>query len=66
MKNVKLSDFEIYLINESLKNYKIPLSKQEFPPNSIVTKEYISMMVTQVEEKLNDVPLKSYAITKLR
>lgn len=53
MKNIKLSDFEIYLLQESLKHYKDLIDKHEFPSNSIVTKEYVEMMVAQIEEKLN-------------
>jgi hypothetical protein len=52
MKNIKLSDFEIYLLQESLKNYKSLISKEDFPKNSVVTKEYVEMMIKQVEEKL--------------
>lgn len=52
MKNIKLSDFEIYLLQESLKNYKSLISKEDFPKNSFVTKEYVEMMIKQVEEKL--------------
>ena len=52
MKNIKLSDFEIYLLQESLKNYKSLIAKEDFPKNSIVTKEYVEMMIQQLEEKL--------------
>ncbi len=52
MKNIKLSDFEIYLLQESLKNYKSLIAKEDFPKNSVVTKEYLEMMIKQVEEKL--------------
>lgn len=54
MKNIKLSDFEIYLLQESLKNYKSLISKEDFPKNSVVTKEYVEMMIKQVEEKLEE------------
>lgn len=52
MKNIKLSDFEIYLLQESLKNYKSLISKEDFPKNSIFTKGYVEMMILQLEEKL--------------
>ena len=52
MKNIKLSDFEIYLLQESLKNYKSLISKEDFLKNSVVTKEYLEMMIKQLEEKL--------------
>jgi hypothetical protein len=52
MKNIKLSEFEIYLLRESLKHYKTLVAKEEFPKNSIVTKEYVEMMIQQLEEKL--------------
>ena len=53
MKIIKLNEFEIYLLQESLKNYKELLNKQEFPSNSIVTKDYVEMMIAGIEEKLN-------------
>lgn len=52
MKNLKLGGFEIYLLQESLKHYKILIAKEEFPKNSVVTKEYVEMMIAQLEEKL--------------
>ncbi len=52
MKNIKLSEFEIYLLQESLKNYKSLISKEDFPRNSVVTKEYLELMIKQLEEKL--------------
>lgn len=58
MKNIKLSDFEIYLLQESLKNYKTLIVKKDFPKNSIVTKEYLEMMIQQLEEKLIEKPFK--------
>jgi hypothetical protein len=61
MKNVKLSEFEIYLIKESLKHYKQLISQQEFPTNSIVTKEYVFMMMDQLEEKLKEKTIKKHA-----
>lgn len=59
MKHVKLSEFEIYLVNESLKSYKQLISECEFPTNSIITKEYVTMMIRQLEEKLNSKTLTS-------
>jgi hypothetical protein len=58
MKNIKLSDFEIYLLQESLKNYKSLISKENFPRNSVVTKEYLEMMIKQLEEKLTEKSVK--------
>jgi len=52
MKNIKLSDFEIYLLQESLKHYKTLIAKENFPKNSVVTKQYVEMMIQQLEEKL--------------
>ena len=52
MKNIKLDDFEIYLLQESLKHYKSLIAKEDFPKNSVVTKEYVEMMIQQLEEKL--------------
>ena len=52
MKNIKLSDFKIYFLKESLKNYEYLLAKEDFPKNSVVTKEYVEMMILQLEEKL--------------
>ncbi len=58
MKNIKLSDFEIYLLQESLKHYKNLLPKEEFPSNSFLTKGYVAMMIQQLEEKLNEKTVK--------
>ena len=38
MKNIKLSDFKIYFLKESLKNYECLLAKEDFLKNSVVTK----------------------------
>ena len=38
MKNIKLSEFEIYLLQESLKHYQTLIAKEDFSKNSIVTK----------------------------
>jgi hypothetical protein len=58
MKNIKLSNFEIYLLQESLKNYKSLIVKEDFPKNSVVTKEYVEMIIAPVEEKLNETTIK--------
>ena len=58
MKNLKLAGFEVYLLQEALKHYKTLVSQEEFPKNSVVTKEYVEMMITQVEEKLNETTIK--------
>ena len=58
MKNLKLAGFEIYLLQEALKHYKILISKEEFPKNSIVTREYVEMMIAQLEVKLNEITKK--------
>lgn len=54
MKNIKLTEFEIYLLQESLNCYKELFKKEVFPQNSIVTKEYIEMMIQQIELKLKE------------
>ena len=54
MQNIKLSDFEIYLLQESLKHYKTLIAEEDFPKHSVVTKEYVEMMIAQLEEKLNE------------
>jgi len=58
MKSIKLSDFEIYLLQESLKNYKSLITKKDFPKNSVVTKKYVEMMIQQTEEKLTEKTVK--------
>lgn len=58
MKNFKLNGFEIYLLQESLKNYKSLISQEDFPKNSVVTKEYVEMMIQQLEEKLTEKTVK--------
>jgi hypothetical protein len=54
MKNLKLAGFEVYLLQEALKHYKTLIAQEEFPKNSFVTKEYVEMMIGQLEEKLNE------------
>ena len=58
MKNLKLGGFEIYLLQEALKHYKNLVMTEEFPKNSVVTKEYVEMMISQLEEKLNEKTIK--------
>ena len=58
MKNLKLGGFEVYLLHEALKHYKTLVSQEEFPKNSVVTKEYVEMMIAQLEEKLNETTIK--------
>lgn len=62
MKIINLAGFEIYLLQESLKHYKTLVAKEEFPKNSFVTKEYVEMMIAQVEEKLNEKSVKEKII----
>ena len=58
MKNLKLGGFEVYLLQEALKHYKTLIMTEEFQKNSVVTKEYVQMMITQLEEKLNEKTIK--------
>jgi len=58
MKNLKLNGFEIYLLQESLKHYKTLVANEEFPKNFVVTKEYVEMMIAQLEEKLGEKTIK--------
>lgn len=57
MKNLKLAGFEIYLLQESLKHYKLLIAKEEFPQNSIVTKGYVESMIAQLQEKLKEITI---------
>lgn len=58
MKNLIVGGFEIYLLQEALKHYKTLVAQEEFPKNSFVTKEYVEMMIVQLEEKLNEKTIK--------
>lgn len=58
MKNLKVGGFEIYLLQEALKHYKTLVMTEEFPKNTVVTKEYVEMMITQLEENLNEKTIK--------
>ena len=52
MKNIKLSDFKTYFLQESLKNYECLLAKEDFAKNSVVTKGYVKTLIKFLEEKL--------------
>lgn len=52
MKTIQISTFESFLIEEALKNYKSLVQKEDFPDRSIVTKQYVEMMIEQIESKL--------------
>ena len=58
MKNLKISGFEIFLLQEALKHYKTLVAQEEFPKNSVITKEYVEIMIEQLEEKLNEKTIK--------
>jgi len=58
VKNIKLSDFDIYFLQESLKHYKDLIYKEDFPKNAFVTKAYVEIMITQLEEKLKEKSVK--------
>ena len=53
MKKVQLTGFQKYLISEALGHYNDLINKEEFPKNSIVTKEYLQMQIEEVLEILN-------------
>lgn len=52
MKTLKIGGFECYLLEEALKMFKKKVVKQKFPEHSVVTKDYVLMMITQLEEAL--------------
>ncbi len=52
MKTIQISTFESFLIEKALKNYKSLVQKEDFPDRSIVTKQYVEMMIEQIESKL--------------
>ena len=58
MKNLKLSDFEIYLLQESLKHYKNLVEKVELVQNSFITKQHVLNTISQLEETLNEKTIK--------
>jgi hypothetical protein len=48
MKKVALTGFQKYLISEALGHYNDLIEKEEFPKNSIVTKQYLQMQIEEV------------------
>lgn len=58
MKNLKVSGFEIYLLQEALKHYKTLVMTEEFPKNVVVKKEYVEMMITHLKGKLAEKTIK--------
>jgi hypothetical protein len=53
MKKVALTGFQKYLIGEALGHYNDLIEKQEFPKNSIITKEYLQSEIEQLVALLN-------------
>jgi predicted oxidoreductase (fatty acid repression mutant protein) len=49
----KLTGFHKYVIGQALGHYNDLIDKQEFPKNSIVTKEYLQMQIQEVLSLLN-------------
>jgi len=56
MKKVALSGFHKYVIGQALNHYNDLINKEEFPKNSIITKEYLQM---QIEELMGILDLSS-------
>jgi len=54
MKSIKLTEYESFLLQEALNHYKSLIEKEEFPKNSIVTKEYIEVSIQELKEKLKN------------
>jgi hypothetical protein len=52
MKKIELTGFQKYLIGEALGHYNEMISKQEFPKNSIITKEYLQSEIVGLLDKL--------------
>ena len=48
MKKVALTGFHKYVIGQALKHYNDLIDKEEFPKNSIITKEYLQMQIEEV------------------
>ncbi len=48
MKKVALTGFHKYVIGLALTHYNDLLEKEEFPKNSIITKEYLQMQIEEV------------------
>ena len=53
MKKSSLTGFQKYLIGEALGHYNDLIEKQEFPKNSIITKEYLQSEIDQLLSMLN-------------
>jgi hypothetical protein len=53
MKKSSLTGFQKYLIGEALDKYNDLISKEEFPKNSIITKEYLQSEIEQLLTILN-------------
>jgi hypothetical protein len=52
MKKVTLTGFHKYVITQALGHYTDLINKEEFPKNSIITKEYLQMQLQEVLEIL--------------
>ena len=48
MKKVALTGFHKYVIGQALGHYNDLINKEEFPKNSIITKEYLQMQIEEV------------------
>jgi len=53
MKKIELTGFQKYLIGEALDKYNEIIEKEEFPKNSIITKEYLQSEIEQLLTILN-------------
>ena len=54
MKNIKLTGYENFLLQEALKHFKLIVLKEDFPKNSIITREFVEYTITELEEKLSE------------
>jgi len=52
MKKVALTGLHKYVITQALGHYNDLIDKEEFPKNSIITKEYLQMQIQEVLEIL--------------
>jgi hypothetical protein len=52
MKKVALTGFHKYVIGQALGHYIDLIEKENFPKNSIITKEYLQMQIEEVLELL--------------
>jgi len=48
MKKVQLTGFHKYVITQALVHYNDLINAEEFPKNSIITKEYLQMQIEEV------------------